>query len=60
MIKTEPEAHFDVTTYIAISKKSAHSTPGFRRWIRSRKVRRMTKAEWDVLWHEYMTAPAGK
>ena len=43
-----------IGTYLSLAKRQRGDlNAGFRRWIKTRKVRRRTTAEWDVLWSEY-------
>lgn len=53
------EARISLDVFLAITKTKTVDSAGFRLWIKSRKVRRMTRAEWHSLLGEYRTMPAG-
>ena len=36
-----------------VGRGRTDKSAGFRHWIKTRKVRRRTKVEWDSLWAEY-------
>ena len=50
-----PKITLDV--YLLAKGVRPDQTAGFRRWMKSRKVRRQTMPEWEVVWTEFQTRP---